>query len=319
MLLLMPLTAACESDQPSQSHDASAEDAHMAEKREQASTEKAADKAASAFGPDADVFEWRTGELELEPGQEQYLCYASTLTEDMTVNAFASEIAPFVHHLIFSRARAPEPEGFAECDVTFRNSWEPLFISGAGDTKLEFPEDAASVMTAGTQLVLQMHLLNTSDKPVSGTTLINMRRTSIENPRRVSTAVFGTAAVSLPANKESEVVGTCAVKQDIQLIAGFPHMHLLGTGLRFEIGKSKDKLEEVFKRDPYDFDNQSIEKLDVKLSAGDMARVSCTYNNTHDQTISYGESTLNEMCYFIGFAVDSRGGCLEVTPPVTKR
>jgi hypothetical protein len=110
-------------------------------------------------------------------------------------------------------------------------------------------------------------------------------------------------------------VGTCAVRQDTQLIAGFPHMHLLGTSLRFEVGKSADELKEVFKRDPYDFDNQTIEKLDVKLGAGDVARVRCSYDNPHDQTISYGESTLNEMCYFIGFAIDSRGGCLEVLPP----
>jgi hypothetical protein len=60
-------------------------------------------------------------------------------------------------------------------------------------------------------------------------------------------------------------------------------------------------------------------KLDVKLSASDMTRVSCKYNNPHDQTISYAESTLNEMCYFIGFAVDSRGGCLEVVPPGTMK
>ena len=324
-LLILQLTAACESDKPSLPQDASVEpepasedaprEAQMTRDADEPNA-KQAEAASAGFGTDAAVFEWRTGDFALDPGQEQYLCFASTLEEDMVINGYASEVEPFVHHLIFSRARAPEPDGFAECDVTFRQSWETLFLSGAGDTKLEYPEDAGAVLKAGEQLVLQMHLLNTSDKPVSGSTLINMRRSSVKDPRRVSSAVFGTAKVELPARQTSEVVGSCAVKQEVQLIAGFPHMHLLGTSLRFEVGQSADDLKEVFKRDPYDFDNQSIERLDLKINAGDMTRVTCQYNNTHDQIITYGESTLNEMCFFVGFAVESRGGCLEVRPPV---
>ena len=30
---------------------------------------------------------------------------------------------------------APEPDGFAECDTLFRMTWEPLYITGAGDAK----------------------------------------------------------------------------------------------------------------------------------------------------------------------------------------
>lgn len=42
-----------------------------------------------------------------------------------------------------------------------------------------------------------------------------------------------------------------------------------------------------------------------------------TFDNPHDETIGYGESTRNEMCYFVGFAVDlpSQSACLEVLPP----
>jgi hypothetical protein len=36
-----------------------------------------------------------------------------------------------------------------------------------------------------------------------------------------------------------------------------------------------------------------------------------------DHAIGYGESTHDEMCYFVGFAVDqpAQSACLEVLPP----
>jgi hypothetical protein len=162
-----------------------------------------------------------------------------------------------------------------------------------------------------------MHLLNASEEAVTGSLDIHMRRSAIENPRPVSSYIFGTAAVELPAMTTTEVVGTCPMWQPVQLIAGFPHMHKLGSTMTFEVGTSETTMREVFKRDPFDFDDQRIEPLELSIAAGDLTRVRCTYDNTHDQTIGYGESTLNEMCYFIGFAIDqpSQSACLEVLPP----
>jgi hypothetical protein len=37
----------------------------------------------------------------------------------------------------------------------------------------------------------------------------------------------------------------------------------------------------------------------LKLKAGDTVDVECTYNNTTDRTVAFGESSLDEMC-FIG-------------------
>jgi len=270
------------------------------------------------FGPDADVYAWSTGTFMLEPDQEQYLCFASTLDEDLIINGYGTLGAPFVHHLILARTRAPEPDGFAECDVAFRNTWDTLFISGAGASKLEFPADAGHELPKGTQILVQMHLLNLTEAPVQGSVAIDMRRSTIANPRPVSSFIFGTAAVELPANQQSEVVGTCPMWQSIQLIAGFPHMHLLGTSMHFEVGSSESTLHEVFKRDPFTFDDQRIDPVELTIAAGDITRVRCSYENTLDQAVGYGESTRNEMCYFVGFAIDlsSQSACLEVLPPL---
>ena len=275
--------------------------------------------AAEAGYPASESFGWRTDTFEVEAGTERYLCFSKTLEEDLVIDGYSTEGKPFLHHLIFARVnpRAPEPEGFAECDTAFRSSWDPVFISGAGKAKLAFPSDAGHKFAKGTQLMVQMHLLNTGEEKVKGSVDINMHRSAHKDPRPVSSYVFGTADVRLPAKQQTTLTGECKARERVQLIAGFPHMHLLGTSMTFEAGSSADSLKQVFKRDPYFFDNQTIEPVDVTLAPGDLTRVTCKYNNTLSQDVTYGESTNDEMCYFIGFAIDraSTSGCLGSAPP----
>ena len=90
----------------------------------------------------------------------------------------------------------------------------------------------------------------------------------------------------------------------------------LGAAMKFEVGASETQLKEVYAREPFDFDDQHIDKLDLMIPAGNVTRVTCTFDNIRDQKVGYGESTLDEMCYFVGFAVGGRGGaCIEVLPP----
>ena len=102
------------------------------------------------------------------------------------------------------------------------------------------------------------------------------------------------------------------MKEDLQVIAGFPHMHQMGRSLRFEVGSGDDSMQTKFLRDPYSFDDQHVEPLDLALSAGDMTRVTCDYENATTNDVTFGESTSNEMCFFIAFALNRNqiSGCI---------
>jgi len=56
--------------------------------------------------------------------------------------------------------------------------------------------------------------------------------------------------------------------------------------------------------------------LELSLTPATVTRVTYSFTNPHDETVEYGESTKNEMCYFVGFAVDlpRQSACLEVIP-----
>jgi len=266
-------------------------------------------------GSDADTVTWETGEFELLPGKERYLCFTKPIDADIVVNGYSSAGQPFVHHLIFSKNRRPGATGFAECDKAFDFNWEPIFITGAGPGKIDFPKEAGHKLPKGTQLVAQMHLLNLEDAPVKGKVSIQMRKSSVTNPIPVVSYIFGNPSVNLPPKQVSELRGDCKVRGPVKLIAGFPHMHTLGKSMRLEVGSSESTLKEVWKRDPFSFHDQAIDSLNLEIPAGSHTRVTCAWNNTTDQTVKYGESTHDEMCYFMGFTLNTPGSCLTSLPP----
>jgi hypothetical protein len=249
----------------------------------------------------------RTAPFTLDPGQERYLCYATTLDQDIVVDSYTHEAQPFVHHVVFVRTNAPEPDGFSECNVLFRTSWDPLFITGAGRSEITFPAGVGHKLAANTQLLVQLHLLNTSEDHVESAVEVTMRRSHVDDPKPVGTYVFGTTSLNLPAAQTSEAQALCTLREPVQLIAGFAHMHWLGRSLSFEVGSSENQMHTLFARDPYNFDDQHLELIDVTLNPGDMTRVTCHYDNTHDHSVGFGESTTTEMCFFVGLAVGRDG------------
>lgn len=254
---------------------------------------------------------FQTAPFTIPAGEEKFLCFATTLDEDLVIDGYVHAAQRFVHHVVFSRAMAPEPDGLSECDTLFRFTWDPLFITGAGASEFLFPDGVGHRLEAGTQLVVQLHLLNADDESVTDSVAIEMRKAKSNDPKPLAPFVFGSSEVSLPAQETTTLQMMCELPEDVQLVAAFPHMHLLGRSMKFEVSHGDEPMRTVFERTPFDFDDQHADLLDLRLSKGDKTRVSCTYENTRDATVTFGESTNNEMCFFIGFAVGREGlsGC----------
>ncbi len=270
--------------------------------------------AADALAADTEhaYVEFPAGSFHVPAGTERFFCYTKTLEEDLVVDRFVYDSQPVVHHLVMAETQG-EPEGFSECDVLFRPNWLPIFIGGAGDSVVDLPTGAGFKLEKGAQILIQLHLLNAISADVDDEVSVHVRKDADGAADDVGMVAFGSMAVALPPKAKSEVVGACEVDEDVDVFAMFPHMHYLGTSLTFEVGPSEDSLVEVFRRDPWDFDYQSIEPFKLSLSAGDHVRVTCSYDNPRDETVTFGESTLDEMCFLIAYVTGASqhiGGCL---------
>ena len=263
-----------------------------------------------------DPAEWHTfeaGPFTVPAGEERYLCFSETLDEDLWVDNITVVSKPVVHHVVYSQTTSPDPEGVWECDVLFQNNWMPVFVAGTGDASLTMPEGAGHVLKKGTQLTVQLHLLNATMDDVTETVPIHLRKLSAEPENPVQVVVFGSTSIALPPGESADVVSHCSSDSNMTLFSVFPHMHLLAQKMIVEAGPDDDSMVEIFRSDPYDFDQQSLSPLDLRIEAGDRVRVTCSYDNHLDQTVTFGESTTNEMCFFIGFATEAThqfAGCI---------
>jgi hypothetical protein len=191
-----------------------------------------------------------------------------------------------------------------------------MYLAGAGASSLQFPENTAHRIAAGTQILTQMHLFNTSDEPKSGSLEIKMHRSTAVDPAAVNVYIFGNFDVQVPPLQESTVESTCTVPDAINLISVFPHMHKLATALTFDAGPTADRMTRVYQRSPFSFDDQRLDPMNMTLAPGDVTHIACHYDNPSGQTVTFGESTKDEMCFLIGFAVRPQiGGCFSGTPP----
>lgn len=255
---------------------------------------------------------FHTSEFSLAPSQERFLCYSVTTPEDLAIGRFVSDARPYIHHFLFATAILPEQEGMTECDVLFKPTWSPMYIATTASADVSMPAGAAKLIDKDTQLVLQLHLLNSTSKPVTGSAEIRMEASHEVNPEPVGIFAFGTTNIHLPPKQETTVEGMCTVATEARLFSMMPHMHYLGTRLEIDLGPDDNNLKSAFVSDPYNFDEQKIEPFDLTIAPGTHSRIRCTYDNTRDKTISFGESSLTEMCFGIGFTVGSKGprGCL---------
>lgn len=250
----------------------------------------------------ADISDWRTlvdGAWELAGGQEGYRCARLTATEDLYIKEF-QPIAPLgTHHTLLSINEEPTgPDGIEECGPN-DNGHVTLLGSGVGEdySSGPLPEGVAYKIPKGSQVNLNLHLFNVQDSALEGLSGVKIRTTTADKVKELAQVTLaGPVQLSIPMG-ESTSKGTCTLMNDATIFAVSPHMHQLGTHIKAVAKRAKGEAVTLYDG-PYDFNEQrqySAEML--KLSAGDTVEVECTYNNTTDQTVMFGNSSLEEMCF----------------------
>ena len=179
------------------------------------------------------------------------------------------------------------------------NNQAMLFGSGVGTLPIEFPKGVAVRLPKGNQVVLNLHLYNTSPKPLSGESGTRIR---VVAPAQVEVEaeamLMGTPAISLDPEKTTTVTGNCTQVADTTIFSVTPHMHKLGTHFKV-VAESGQQGDQVLYDEDYSFDSQVVRMLDqqVPMLKGEKVRVECTYENTTTKTVTFGESTYDEMCF----------------------
>jgi len=180
----------------------------------------------------------------------------------------------------------------------FLVGWAP----GKDNTVL--PHDVGMNLAGGT-LTLNMHYNNLSGSRAeldrSGVQICALKPESFRKHTAAVHTGFSRLAFTIPARAvDFAVTGTCmaTVSTPVTLFSASPHAHKLAKHMSFSVQKASG--ERIVMYDgSFDFEEQQAYPLSplVQLETGDKVITTCTYNNTTDRAVNFGEDTHDEMCF----------------------
>src|SRR5690242_18897297 len=254
--------------------------------------------------------EWKTlltGDWTMAPGTEGYICVRKTIDEDLFVTVFDAINPKGTHHTFLSMGAPDAPDGVTSCNSGV-NHTQQIFGSGVGNEPLAMPKGVAIKIAKGTQLLLNLHLFNTGKAELSGTSGTRIQTGIPADASAIAEHLLaGTIRVDLPPQQTTTSTGYCTISTDATIFSVAPHMHVLGTYEKIVAERAVGG-EAVLYDGPYDFEKQRYYTIEpVAVQKGDRVRVECTHDNTTAQRVTFGESTLQEMCFAGIFRYPSDG------------
>jgi len=228
-------------------------------------------------------------------GSELYQCQAVTMTQDLYVKRLDPIGPRGVHHTMLGFGTPGTADGVYPCGPFVGH---PVFASGVNSAGVEFPDPAVVKISAGQQIVLNLHLFNATDSELSGDAGIDAQvAAQPENYQTAGITLVGPFGFVIDASRTVDASYT--VPHAATWFALFPHMHQTGQHMRvWKAGAT----EEVVSDSDFQFDAQTIiNHPPVALVAGDQIRATCTYDSDGVGK-SFGDSSKSEMCFAITFA-----------------
>jgi len=245
-----------------------------------------------------------SADWDVEAGNEQNYCLKKTFDHDVTIGSFEALAPPGTHHTIAS-VGDPDgadggPDGLATCGSYEHHFESMLYESNTTKDRFDFPDGFAALIPAGQQLNLNFHILNATDHTLRGTTGLRIKRVAPEMVENYATTIFmGKVSLSVPPG-ESTHMGSCALPDDLSIIAVQPHMHSHATHQKV-LARSSLMGDTVILDDSFDFDSsmhfRSVDP-EVPMKRNDPVEVYCSYDNNTGAILPWGQGAWDaEMCF----------------------
>jgi hypothetical protein len=261
-----------------------------------------------------------TPDYEVGAGEEKrYKCFSAytpgaedgPTDEETVVTKIGAKYGVGVHHVVVWQALLKEQEGQWDCPELAKPTWFPLWVGGIASTPLTMPAGAGIHIPPHSQVVIQLHLLNTTQTPIASSAELTMETSDDHTLTPAGAYGFDNRAISLPPHSSNQqTTMTCPITRDTHVFALFAHLHQRGTFVNVANGPAIGT-NDVYSA-PWVYDDQPITTVDFDVKKGGSFTTRCTYANPEDNTVGYGESVNAEMCSVVIYTVPwaGYGGCV---------
>lgn len=231
------------------------------------------------------------GAWSLQPGEEKKnVCITKVLTDDVYIHAIRALQPAGTHHTVLTISK-----GANDCLTSVVEG--AVYVAAVGSNGITMPEGVAMKLPAGSTLGLSLHIFNTTMTPLTGLSGMDVITMKSDDVKALADAYLtGPTSFSLPPHQVTRVSSDCIADAEQQAFALFPHMHQLGTHIKTTVISAG--ATQVLHDAAFAFNEQLQIPLSPNLSLhpGDTLHTECTYENTTDRVVTFGESTDTEMC-----------------------
>lgn len=233
------------------------------------------------------------------PGTEAYVCHVfdaqgidGKLVGSVAWTPPSGPVA--VHHASLFAARDRLPVGEIPCDpMPERVAAFGLYTPGA--IPLELPAGTAIFLPSGTRrLVVVAHVLR-SAAGAAHPTVVELGLVATAEHALNWVDVLAPVPTLYPHRTDSSI-GVCVFDQPAHIVTDWPHMHRRGSAFLGLVVRADGHAETLLEMPKWDYEMQSIHRVDVQLEAGDAVETICTWENPTDDTVLPGPFVADEMC-----------------------
>ena len=274
------------------------------------------------YEPPADALTVTFGPIDVDAGVEKTQCVTKRLgnTGLIHVNQIHNELIGVSHHMIvYKVADTVEKPDPYDCqpftDTLDATKGSPLMITQKHEETLDLPTGVGFNLDDNQMVRLEMHYINSGSSKASiegRSTFAPMKDADFTDEAGFLFA--GTIDIDLAANQSATVDAFVKPPSHIfdgKHFFGFTgHEHKFGTGVTVEMTDKKanpgtmvyDPAGFTWSEPPTEYHDPPID-----LPANDGFHLTCTWDNTSNDSVGFGESANDEMCFFWSYYYPSVG------------
>jgi hypothetical protein len=251
-------------------------------------------------------------------GADQTYCLRWTTPDELDVTGYTGALGPGGHHaLLLTRASSTDPDGFAPCSEATIMDAEVLgpfgmvagVSFGSNGEQIAFPATPSPTglrIPAGTQLILDTHLINPTAQSLDACVSIDLARGTVDVPLDLVTVLPAAEyALSVPAHGSVSVSYPQPSGGSFQIVGAWGHMHDGATQFLLSIketGMTLFQTDDWAEPKPMMFGSQT-----VLVDSTQSFQLDCSFANEGSAAVGFPDQMCVGAMYLLPCAVP--GGC----------
>jgi hypothetical protein len=265
------------------------------------------------------------GPVTVQAGVEDTQCIWLNLNNATTikVHQMVDQLDLISHHLIVYKDDMDTTEQTTPIDcqpftgaLNPTGMISPIAITQKKYDEITLPDEVAYTFNPNQMIKLEHHYINETDSAQQAMATTTFYASDADDIKYEASILFtGSPDVNIPAGSNTTLhefftVPTYEDFSQSKIFAVTGHEHHLGTGVEVNVAPAKTgPMTAVYNPNPFEWASPAtqIQTPYFGIPNGGGFDFTCTWDNTTDATVTFGESATDEMCFFWLYYYPSQG------------